>query len=75
MTATAPPADPAEETAEPGAGGWGRALDAAGIAAGVLLVVIVADIWTDGRLISRRLARARRPPQEGGAPGDLGQPQ
>ena len=41
---------------------WGRLLDAAGILAGVLLIVIVADIWTDGRLISRRL---HRPGHEG----------
>ena len=36
---------------------WGRLLDAAGIIAGVLLIVIVADIWTDGRLISQYLHR------------------
>lgn len=36
---------------------WGRALDAAGVIAGVVLVAIVIDIWTDGRLISRRLGR------------------
>lgn len=47
-------------------GAWGRVLDVAGIIAGVLLVVIIADIWTDGRLISRRLMRAR---------GDAGQPE
>lgn len=41
-------------------------LDAAGIIAGVLLIVIVADIWTDGRLISRHL---HRNPDEG-TPGD-----
>jgi hypothetical protein len=46
---------------------WGRLLDAAGIIAGCLLVAIVADILSDGRLISRRLAR--RPPSEDN-PGD-----
>jgi hypothetical protein len=46
---------------------WGRALDAAGIIAGVLLIVIVADIMTDGRLVSRRLLH-RNP--EAGDPGD-----
>jgi hypothetical protein len=34
-------------------------LDTAGLIAGALLVFIVADILTDGRLISRRL---RKPP-------------
>lgn len=34
---------------------WGRILDAAGFIAGVLLLVIIGDIWTDGRLISRHL--------------------
>ena len=46
---------------------WGRALDVLGIFAGVALVVIVVDIWTDGRFISRRLFHA-----EGGA--DIDQP-
>jgi hypothetical protein len=36
---------------------WGRLLDAAGIIAGVFLVVIIADILSDGRLISKRLHR------------------
>lgn len=55
---------PGSDTAE--APDWGRLLDAAGIIAGVVLVAIVADVMTDGRLISRRL---RRGPQEGD-PGD-----
>lgn len=46
---------------------WGRLLDAAGIIAGVLLIVIVADIFTDGRLISRHLYR---PPRGEGETGD-----
>lgn len=64
----APPATEAD-SGEPGGPDWGRLLDAAGIAAGVLLLVIVADIWTDGRLISRRLQRG---PQDGdqGDPGN-----
>ena len=40
---------------------WGRALDIAGIIAGIFLAAIIADIWTDGRLISRRLTR--KPPE------------
>jgi hypothetical protein len=44
-------------------GGWGRALDAAGVLAGVILVVIVVDIFSDGRLISRRLRRDPDPEQ------------
>lgn len=39
--------------------GWGKVMDGLGIVAGILLVVIVADIWTDGRLISRRLQKRR----------------
>jgi hypothetical protein len=39
---------------------WGRALDIAGIVAGVFLVLIIADIWSDGKLISRHLTR--KPP-------------
>jgi hypothetical protein len=38
---------------------WGRLLDAAGIIAGVLLLVIVADIATDGKLISRHLHKPK----------------
>jgi hypothetical protein len=51
------PGDPREER------GAGRLLDAAGIAAGVLIVLICADIWTDGKLISRRLLKVP-PPQD-----------
>lgn len=53
---------PAEEQAE-GTGRAGRMLDAAGIAAGVVLVVILLDIWTDGKVISRWLTR-RKPPED-----------
>lgn len=53
----APPADDGQRD-------WGRVLDGLGIVAGVILVVIVADIVSDGRLISRRLHRG------GGEPSD-----
>lgn len=53
------PADPAPD-AEPD--GW-DAMDTLGVIAGVVLVVIVADIVSDGRLISRRL-RGTKPAQE-----------
>jgi hypothetical protein len=47
----------------PGGGGaWSRALDVAGVLAGVLLVAMAADMITDGRLISRRLLRRQQPP-------------
>jgi hypothetical protein len=71
MTATAspqaaPPSPPASPEDE--AGGW-HWLDTAGIAAGLLLVVIVADVWTDGRVLSRPLRRLfKRDAREGGEP-------
>ena len=49
------PAGDSDEAAEDGGRNWGRVLDGAGIVAGVVLAVIVIDIWSDGRLISRRL--------------------
>jgi len=63
----APPAAPDPAAAGDGgdggegepAGGGVRWLDWAGAAAAVVLVLIVADIWTDGRLISARLLRWR----------------
>jgi hypothetical protein len=57
-------ADPDPVSDEPGGVNWGRVLDAAGIAAGILLVLIVADVWTEGRFISRRLIR--QPPAPDG---------
>ncbi len=42
--------------------GWGW-MDTAGIIAGGLLIVIVADILTDGRLVSRRLRRRPAQPE------------
>jgi hypothetical protein len=57
-TTTAPPdAAPAQDAPE--ARDWGRALDVAGVLAGVVLAVIVADILTDGRLVSRRLRKPK----------------
>lgn len=52
--------DQADNQDESG-GGWGRVLDTAGILAGAVLVVIVIDIFSDGRLISRRLRREPGP--------------
>lgn len=58
------PAAPAAETDEPAGINWGRVIDGAGILAAGILVLIVADIFSDGRLISRRLLRNReQPPQ------------
>jgi hypothetical protein len=52
---------------EPGEGApWGRALDVAGAVAAVVIVAILVDIWTDGRLISRHLPGRRQPPPPGG---------
>lgn len=51
-------AEPAAPDAEPG--GWG-AMDTAGLIAGVILIFIVADILTDGRVISRRLRGQPKP--------------
>lgn len=64
-TAAAPPQAPGPQAgAEGGApeetetdDRWGRVLDAAGVVAGVVLVVIVFDIVTDGRFVSRWLRR------------------
>lgn len=67
----APYPDGAGELDQPAASGWGRVLDGLGIAAGLVLVAIVIDIFSDGRLISRRLIR-RRGEHEEGAPGDDG---
>lgn len=63
-TVQAPPEQGEQQPPDTPAGvNWGRLLDAAGIIAGLLLLVIVADIWTDGRLVSRRLLRQRPDPE------------
>lgn len=68
-TPAAPPAVPAVpaapgENGQPAGIDWGRVIDGAGICAAVILLVIVADIFSDGRLVSRRLMRNReQPPQ------------
>lgn len=70
----------ADDSSEPDneGGGWGRALDAAGIVAGLVLAAIIIDIFSDGRLISRRLRRGPDPDQEtpdgGQAPEGGGSP-
>lgn len=50
------------DTDQPEAKGW-DALDTAGLIAAVLLVVIVADIATDGRIVSRRLRPRPQQPE------------
>jgi hypothetical protein len=59
-------ADEAEETAE-GKNKLGRALDVAGICAGVILGVILFDIFSGGKLT--RWAQARRGPGGETKPG------
>lgn len=53
----AAPADGQDGEQESGGGWGGRVLDAVGVVAGVALVIMAADILSDGRLISRRLRR------------------
>jgi len=61
--------DPAPGDAASGGWGW---LDTAGLIAGALLLVMLADIITDGRLISRRIAgRRQQQPETEGVPGDV----
>lgn len=61
VPATAPPAPAAApgETEQPAGINWGRIVDGAGICAAVILAVIVADIFSDGRLMRNR----EQPPQ------------
>jgi hypothetical protein len=56
---------PPEDVAGSRGLGW---LDWCGIVAAGLLVVILADIWTDGRILTVRLMRRRGSalPEEGG---------
>lgn len=57
-TSAASATAPAEGEQEEG-GAWGRVMDGVGIAAGAVLAVILIDIFTDGRFISRRLGWRR----------------
>lgn len=70
----APPASQDPPAADDDGGGRGGMtwLDGLGIAAGVMLAVIVVDILSDGRLISRRLLRRGEPqaPQAPQEPAD-----
>lgn len=54
--------EPTDPPAEDQGGGWG-AMDTAGLIAGVILIFIVADILTDGRVISRRLRGQPKQPE------------
>jgi hypothetical protein len=61
-------AEPAA-TEEAAPDGWGP-LDTAGAIAALVLLLIGIDIWTDGKLISRRLFKsAEAKPEE--PPGEL----
>lgn len=64
-TETPAKTDPAPEAEQ---SGWG-AMDTLGLIAGCILVVIVADILTDGRVISRRLRGQPKQP-EAEVPGE-----
>lgn len=57
MTSTETPA----VTEEPEAKGWDW-IDTAGLIAGGILLLILADVFTDGRLISRRLRGLQQQP-------------
>lgn len=48
---------------------WGILLDVAGLIAAALLVVIVFDIWSDGRISGRLAARKQPQPQPEGTDG------
>lgn len=69
MPDTAAPAKPVkpDEGAEPG--GW-DVMDTLGLIAGALLIVIVIDIVSDGRLISRRLRKPQAQPEPEPVPND-----
>lgn len=59
------PAPEADET--PAGWNW---VDTCGIIAGVVLVVILVDVFTDGRLISRRLKGRPQQPAPEEVPND-----
>lgn len=61
-TETQAPAKPAKAEPDPEPSGW-DAMDTLGLIAAAVLIVIVADIVSDGRLISRRL-RGPKPAAE-----------
>ena len=66
-TETAAPATP-ETDDQPRGWDW---LDTAGLIAGAVLIVILADIFTDGRVISRRLgSRQASAPDPEPVPGE-----
>jgi hypothetical protein len=65
-----PDPTPAPETEETEAGPKFDWVDAVGIFAGIVLIVIVADVFTDGRLISRRLRSPRPEPAPEEVPVD-----
>lgn len=60
------PAPPSPEADKDGGGNGPSWVDYAGIAAAVILLVILADVFSGGRVITRRLTR--RPPPADPAP-------
>lgn len=63
MTSTeTAPAKPAKAEPDEQPSGW-DAMDTLGLIAAAVLIVIVADIVSDGRLISRRLRGPKPAPQ------------
>jgi len=68
--ATETAAPPAATEADDQPRGWDW-LDTAGLIAGAVLIVILADIFTDGRVISRRLgSRQASAPDPEPVPGE-----
>jgi len=59
----------APEAAEDAPRGWDW-LDTCGVAAAVIVILIAADIFTDGRLISRRLRKPPAAPEPAEVPGE-----
>ena len=68
-TAAPPAAAPAAPEADDQPRGWDW-LDTAGLIAGVVLIVILADIFTDGRVISRHLPGRQAPAPDPEVPGE-----
>ena len=67
--ATETAAPPAALEADDQPRGWDW-LDTAGLIAGAVLIVILADIFTDGRVISRRLGSRQAPAPDPEVPGE-----